>query len=81
MDTYTTLNEVVVDKIRQYHSDYNNRPSNDISFMPVIDPLCLTPPIFLVYTRRVDPSVLVFSLSSHRHSYISLLFSSHLFTE
>ena len=26
---------------------------------------------------RVDPSVLAFSLSSHRHSYISLLYSSH----
>ena len=30
-----------------------------------------------VYPSRVDPSVLDFSLSSHRHSYISLLFSSH----
>ncbi len=29
-----------------------------------------------VYARRVDPSALAFSLSSHRHSYISLLFSS-----
>ncbi len=28
-----------------------------------------------VYTRRVDPSTLVFSLSSHRHSYIRLLSS------
>jgi hypothetical protein len=26
--------------------------------------------------RRVDPSVLVFSLSSHRHTHISLLFRS-----
>ena len=30
------LNEVVTDKIRQYRADYNNRPSNVISFMSVI---------------------------------------------
>ena len=30
------LNEVTSDKIRQYRSDYNNRPSNSISFMPAI---------------------------------------------
>jgi hypothetical protein len=30
-----------------------------------------------VYARRVDSSALVFSLSSHRHSYIGLVFSSH----
>jgi hypothetical protein len=30
------LNEDVVDKIRQYRVDYNNRPSNVISFMSVI---------------------------------------------
>jgi hypothetical protein len=29
-----------------------------------------------VYARRIDSSALVFSLSSHRHSYIGLLFSS-----
>jgi hypothetical protein len=29
-----------------------------------------------VYARRVDSSGLVFSLSSHRHSYIGLVFSS-----
>ena len=29
-----------------------------------------------VYARRVDPSVLAFSLSSHRYSFIGLLFSS-----
>ncbi len=27
------LNEDTVDRIRQYRSDYNNRPSNSISFM------------------------------------------------
>jgi hypothetical protein len=30
------LNEAVIDKIRQYRADYNNRPSNAISFMPAI---------------------------------------------
>ncbi len=32
--------------------------------------------IFPVYVRRVDSSALVFSLSSHRHSYIGLVFRS-----
>ena len=31
-----SLKETVVDKIRQYHDDYNNRPSNSISFIPPI---------------------------------------------
>ena len=30
------LNEAAADKIRQYRADYNNRPSNAISFMPPI---------------------------------------------
>ena len=31
------LNEVTTDKIRQYHVDYNNRPSHTIAFMsPVV---------------------------------------------
>ncbi len=31
---------------------------------------------FPVYARRVDSSALVFSLSSYRHSYIGLVFTS-----
>ncbi len=31
-----SLKETATDKIRQYHTDYNNRPSNSISFMSVI---------------------------------------------
>ena len=31
-----SLKETVTDKIRQYHTDYNNRPSNPISFIPAI---------------------------------------------
>jgi hypothetical protein len=37
---------------------------------------CSSSPRNPVYVSRVDPSVLSFSLSSHRHSYISFLFSS-----
>ena len=36
---------------------------------------CSSPPRNPVYVRLVDPSALSFSLSSHRHSYISLVFS------
>ncbi len=39
-----------------------------------------SPPSNPVYTRRVDPSALAFSLSSHRHSYISLLCRSRFIT-
>ncbi len=35
---------------------------------------CSSPPWNPVYVRCVDPSALAFSLSSHRHSYLSLLF-------
>jgi hypothetical protein len=38
---------------------------------------CSIPPSNPVYPRRVDPSSLVSSLSSYRHSYIGLLFNSH----
>jgi hypothetical protein len=37
---------------------------------------CSSPPHNPVYVRCVDPSALAFSLSSHRHSWISLLFGS-----
>ncbi len=32
-DVYRSLNEVVSDKIRKYHTDYNINPPNDVSFM------------------------------------------------
>ncbi len=35
-DLNGSLNEETTDKIRQYRSDYNHRPSNDISFMSAI---------------------------------------------
>jgi hypothetical protein len=31
-----TVNESSTDKIRRYPTDYNNRPSNGISFIPAI---------------------------------------------
>jgi hypothetical protein len=41
-------------------------------------PPCGVLPWNPVYTRSVDPSVLDFSLSSHRHTHVSLLFNSRL---
>ena len=38
-DIDRSLNEVAVDKIRDYRGDYNNRPSHDISFMSGV---CIT---------------------------------------
>jgi hypothetical protein len=35
-DLDRSLNEAAADKIRSYRADYNNRPSNGISFMPTI---------------------------------------------
>ena len=35
-DIERSINEVVADKIRKYHTDYNNNPPNTISFIPVI---------------------------------------------
>ena len=37
---------------------------------------CSSPSFNPVYAKRVNPSVLVFRLSSHRHSYVGLLFMS-----
>ena len=65
-----------------YNSKYRRRTfSVTISHSPItlanLSPInlvsifrCPSPPRNPVYTRRVDPSVLAFSLSSHRHSYI-----------
>jgi hypothetical protein len=39
--------------------------------------MCSSTPHNPVYVRRVDLSTLAFSLSSHRHSYRRLLFTSH----
>ena len=31
-----SLNEAVTDKIRKYHTDYNNNPPSSVGFMPII---------------------------------------------
>ena len=36
LDIDKSLNEAAADKIRKYRADYNNNPTNAISFMPVI---------------------------------------------
>ncbi len=126
-----SLNEDTDDKIRKYHSDYNNKTPNTVSFMTPIpstsgrlhsefvrllfskthretdrfftvsrvqipqsdrdqSPItlanlssinlvsifrCSSSPSNPVYERHVDSSPLGFSLSSHRHSYVGLVFS------
>ena len=35
-DVDRSLNEAAADKNRKYRADYNNNPSNSISFIPVI---------------------------------------------
>ncbi len=35
-DLECPLNETVTDKIHQYRTDYNNRPSNTVSFIPSV---------------------------------------------
>jgi len=34
--TDTCVNDAAADKIRKYRADYNNRPPNNVSFMPAI---------------------------------------------
>ncbi len=52
--------------------------SNLSSFNIVSIFRCPRPPFNPVYARRLDPSVLAFSLSSQRHPYICILFSSRV---
>ena len=50
--------------------------THNLSFINLVSIFrCSSPPLHPVYTRRVDPSALPFSLSSHRKSHTSLLFS------
>ncbi len=56
------------------HSPITLSNLSSINLVPIFR--CSSPPLNPVYTRRVDPSSLTFSLSSHRHSYLSLLFIS-----
>ncbi len=58
------LNETTTDKIRQYHSDYNNRPSDDISFMSVIDNDVYIVNLCVFYSYRLIGKLPVFFSSS-----------------
>jgi hypothetical protein len=60
------------------HSPITLANLSSINLVPILRGS--SPPRNPVYARRVDPSALAFSLSSHRHSYISLLFSSRFLT-
>ncbi len=44
--------------------------------LQIILKMCSSPTRHPVHVRSVVPSVLAFSLSSHRHTYVSLLFNS-----
>jgi hypothetical protein len=60
-------------------SKSHTHPSSTLSNLSSINLVsifrCSSPPINPVYVSRVDLSPLSFRLSSHRHSYISLLFA------
>jgi hypothetical protein len=58
-------------RFKNTHSPITLANLSSISLVSIFR--CSSPPINPVYTRLVDPSPLVFSLSSHRHSYIGLL--------
>ena len=58
-DTDRSLNEVVTDKIRKYHNDYNNNPPNDISFITTI---------VSTYGRLHREFVCLLFLQSHRET-------------
>ena len=59
-DLVRPLNEAAADKIRQYLSDYNNRPSNDVSIMPIITS---------TYGRLHSEFVILLFLQSHRETH------------
>ena len=58
--TFRPLNEAAADKILQYRADYNNRPSNTISFMLANgDDACdFVPFLFFLFFFYYKPSAL-----------------------
>jgi hypothetical protein len=70
-----TLNIDGTPLVSRSHTHPSHSPPSRLLIVSIFG--CSRPPRNPVYVRGVDPSVLVFSLSSHRHAYISLLFSSH----
>ncbi len=96
MDTYNyrndidrSLNEAATDKIRKYHTDYNNNPPSCISFMSTIpstsgrlhsDFVCL---LFLQAHRETDrffaaSGVQLAQSTSDQFHYKRVTFASHL---
>ena len=77
-DLDRSLNESDTDKIRQHRTDYNNRPSHDISFMPdvtstkVLFHCELGLLIFLQTHRVLRPSDYASSVSSRNRETSSL---------
>ncbi len=82
------LNEAVADKIRQYRADYNNRPSDAISFIPAIgstagrlhcECVCL---LFLQTYRETDRFFAAWGVqlaqSNNMYHYRRVVFSSQL---
>jgi hypothetical protein len=88
-DIERSLNETASDKIRKYHSNYNNNPPNVISFMPVItntsgrshiEFVCL---LFLQTHRETDRFFAASGVQLAQHDrgkfhYHRATFSSHL---
>ena len=82
------LNETVTDKIRQYHTDYNNCPSNTISFMTAIASTsgrlhCEFVRLYFLHAHRETDRFLAASgvqltQSSTQHHYRRVAFSSQL---
>ncbi len=61
------LNEAAADKIRAYCADYNNRPSNAISFMPASASTCF-PMTAITRTRIHSEFVGLLFLEAHRET-------------
>jgi hypothetical protein len=86
-ELYGPLNEATTDKIRQYHTDYNNRPSHTISLIPTIGSTsgCLhcqfVCHLFFQDDRETDrftTSGVQLTKSNQQYHYRRVVFSSHL---
>jgi hypothetical protein len=74
-DRFFSVSGVQLAQSNRDHFHYHHSPItlSDFSSINLVFILtCSSPPRHTVYVRHVDFSTLVFSLSSHRHSYISL---------
>ncbi len=66
--------------LRALLGSFRHKASTLVASCPSHFKFAQEPFFFPSYVRRVDPSPLGFSLSSHRHSYIGLLLSSRFIT-